>query len=633
MHRLLKRQIRKYLGEGDTPEDLQAFLQAVSDAYTQYDSDRKVLSRSMDLSSSELYEANQRLTEEAANQALVLRRLKNSLRSLQLTESEQDLADENVLSIVTLLQDQIDRRNAAEDALRERERKLQLILEASPDAIMLLDAAGQITSWNESASKTSGFSADEVMGQRPVAFVVEADVWEESLREAALTGYARTEGWRRRKDGGMFWAEATTTALRDDAGRLTGYVEIARDMTERRRDEEALRLTKEAAEAASHAKSEFLANMSHEIRTPMNAVIGMTGLLEDTDLSGDQRDMVQTIQSSGNALLSLINDILDLSKIEAGKLTFDAERFDFQACVATTLDVFRPLVNANSVRLNLRYQAGAPNWVTSDETRLRQVLFNLVGNAVKFTESGEISVAVSARAREGQVWYHVSVSDTGIGIDGAKLRSIFAPFSQVEDAYNRTKEGTGLGLAISKRLVEALGGEIWVDSKVGQGSTFHFTFVVPETEQESTRNADVKTDREPRRASFDIKVLVVEDNPTNQRVVCKLLERAGVFADVVENGLQAVEMAKVEYYDLYFMDLQMPVMNGLDATIQIRDMHIKQPHICALTANAMPEDRARCLKAGMDDYLSKPVTLADLKQALSRYQEIKRTERGLGLGS
>lgn len=621
MHRLLRRQVAKHLDPSLASDpSLEEFLAAVARAYEQHDADRRLLERSMDLSSEELYESNQRLKEEMANQEVVLERLRASL--LRLTGND-DSADADAVSLSRLLKTQIDLRVDAEQRLRDQEQRLQLVLRASPDCIFTIDHEGTLTSWNDGAEAITGFAAEEVLGHHVSDVVTDMDELEEQLREAKLTGHAHSMGWQRRKDGTVFWSDASLSALRDDDGQLCGFVMIARDLTEQRRDEEAMRLTKEAAEAASRAKSEFLANMSHEIRTPMNAVIGMTGLLGDTDLDGDQREMVETIQSSGTALLSLINDILDLSKIEAGMLTLESTRFDFRSCLASSIDVFRPLLKGNATRLQMNFHASAPRWVESDETRIRQILFNLIGNAVKFTVEGEIVVSVSSRSRDGLICYHASVRDTGIGIEPTMLRSIFQPFSQVEDAFTRSSGGTGLGLAISKRLVEALGGEIWVDSEVGVGSTFHFTFVVPETSQDLISTA--APDRPARPLTGDVKVLVVEDNPTNQRVVCRLLERVGIVADVVENGLQAVEIAKTDYYELIFMDVQMPVMNGLDATRAIRSLDIAQPYIIALTANAMPEDRIRCLESGMDEYLSKPIVLDGLKRAIQSYQDLHRT--------
>ena len=616
MHRLLRRQVRKHLGDAVPPE-LEALLAAVSEAYDQFDADRQILSRSMELSSEELFESNRQLKKQAQHDALILGRLRESIRALR-PGGDEDIGDGDILAISSTLQEQIARRNRAEEALQNRERHLKLILDASADAILTVDPEGTITTANPRAVELSGY--DTLAGRTLASLSDEPGELEPTLRKAALAGRARLSGWRKRQDGSLYWSEAALSALRNDDGELLGFVEISRDMTARRRDEETLRMTKEAAESASRAKSEFLANMSHEIRTPMNAVIGMTELLEFSALSEEQREMVGTIQSSGKALLSLINDILDLSKIEAGKLAFDNSRFSFRETVESTVGVFGPLVQDRDVRISLYYQASCPEWVRSDETRLRQVLFNLVGNAVKFTPRGEIAISVSARRQTERMRYHVAVRDTGIGIPASRLGAIFDPFSQVESAYNRTSSGTGLGLAISKRLVEALGGEIWVESVEGEGSTFHFTFQTPVTPQGTRPSLPLAEDREPLAGQGSLRVLVVEDNTTNQRVARQFLKRLGIDADVVPNGRDAVDMAREERYELMLMDLQMPVLNGLEATREIRRLpDIEQPYIVALTANAMPEDRARCIDAGMNDYLSKPLAMARLEEAIRQY--------------
>jgi len=632
MHRLLQRQIRKYLGDkSPTRAELDAFLRAVGDAYEAFDADRKLLDRSVEISSAELLEANERLHQEALVQERALASLKESLRSLRESGNESDLESEDVLSISDLLQDQIERRNRAEAALREREQRIQLILQSTPEcAIFVQDPVGKITSWNEGACHITGYTKDEVLGRPDSMFdpSQESDTFAETeRREAALTGNASTEGWRLRKDGTRYWSEATLSALRDESGELTGFVKIARDMTKRRHQEETLQKTTAAAEAANLAKSMFLANMSHEIRTPMNGVIGMTGLLEETDLTADQREMLETIQSSSASLLALISDILDLSKVEAGMLSLNKTQFDLHDLVSSTLDVFKPMLKGGQVELRLEYDGDTPRAIETDEARLRQVLFNLIGNSVKFTNTGHISVLIRSEPVEDQISFRVTVRDTGIGIPEEFLDSLFEPFSQVESNYTRATGGTGLGLAISTRLVDALGGEIWVESKVGEGSSFHFTFVVPKVER-SRLKLQPAPQRKPVRQLPRFKILIVEDNPINQKVASTLLRRLGQEPELVVDGAEAVKAVGNKHYDIIFMDVQMPIMNGLDATMAIRALRITQPYIIALTANAMPEDRARCRDAGMNEFMSKPVELEDFRRVLGDYQQAGTRKTG-----
>jgi signal transduction histidine kinase/HPt (histidine-containing phosphotransfer) domain-containing protein/ActR/RegA family two-component response regulator len=381
----------------------------------------------------------------------------------------------------------------------------------------------------------------------------------------------------------------------------------------------ALEEAKEGALAASRAKSEFLANMSHEIRTPMNGVIGMTALLAETPLTATQKSYVDTIQASGTALLALINDILDFSKMESARVEIERAPFRLATVVEESLEIVAPLAARQGLALHREVAAGMPEALVGDFARTRQVLLNLLGNAVKFTPRGEVRVAVSARTlSDGRVEAHFAVTDTGIGIPREELGRLFVAFQQLDGSLARKHGGTGLGLAISKSLTELMGGEIWAESTAGKGSTFHFT-IVGEAAAAPLRRA-VLPDRGDRSgARHPLRILVAEDHPLNRQVMLGLLEHLGYGADIAGNGGEALEALARQGYDVVLMDVQMPEMDGLETTRRIRRQlpADRQPRIFALTAHAMSGDRERCLEAGMDGYLSKPVQIADLAAVLA----------------
>jgi signal transduction histidine kinase/ActR/RegA family two-component response regulator len=381
----------------------------------------------------------------------------------------------------------------------------------------------------------------------------------------------------------------------------------------------ALELAKEEALSASRAKSEFLANMSHEIRTPMNGVMGMTTLLQQTPLSPTQRDYLGTIRASGEALLKLINDILDFSKMESGRVEIERAPFELAAVLRESLEIISPLAARQGLALRHDIAPGVPEALVGDAARTRQVLVNLLGNAVKFTTHGEVRLSLSARPLEDGRWEACfAVADTGAGIAPEDLSRLFLTFHQIEGSLTRRYGGTGLGLAISKRLTELMGGRIWAESTVGRGSAFHFT-IVGEAAPSPRRAAA------PRQADSDLgsrhplRILLAEDHPVNQRVMLVLLSHLGYRADLARNGQEVLDALVLQSYDLILMDLQMPEMNGLEATRRIRRelSGDRQPRIVAVTAHVLPGDRERCLAAGMDGFLGKPVQLAELEAALT----------------
>jgi len=531
------------------------------------------------------------------------------------------------LGLVGTSKDINDRRQAAQ-ALRNSEEKFRQLAENIREVFFVMTPSGSEVLYISPAVEAVWGVTVESLYQNPMAW---ADaIHPEDQERTRLVAGRQLQGdlvvseYRiRTPDGKEKWIRARCSPIRDQAGELIRIVGIAEEITEQKRFEFELVRLRQVADAANQAKGEFLANMSHEIRTPMNGVIGMTGLLLDSELTSEQRRYAELARASGESLLQLINDILDFSKIEAKKLELESIDFDLRILLDNLASILSTAAKAKGIQLLCFTDPAVPTQFRGDPGRLRQILTNLTANAIKFTEKGEVAVRVALEEEtESDCVLRFSVRDTGIGIPEDKIGALFNKFSQVDASTTRKYGGTGLGLAISKQLAELMGGAVGVISQEGNGSEFWFTARL------GRRSGSVNSAQEALPATetttrLNGKILVAEDNSTNRLVALGMLQNLGLHADAVANGAEAIRALESIPYDLVLMDMRMPVMDGVEASRQIRNPQSSVLNhdipIIALTANAMQSDRDGCLAAGMNDFVPKPIMKGVLRDALSRW--------------
>lgn len=569
-------------------------------------------------------EKEKRATElDIANIELHFQKNEKKMRATELSIAKRELDFQN---------EEKEKREEVNKKLKANNNQIKLVsqyarslLEASRDPLFVINSEGKITDLNNASVKITHLTREKLIGSEFIDYFTEPDKAREGYQEVFDRGFVEDFPLTI-KDGKLTPALFNGAVYKDDNGKVLGAMVIARIITQQKRFENELtearifaelateiaEVAKSKAESATRlaedavkAKQQFLSNMSHEIRTPMNAIIGFTKVLLKTELTEKQEEYLNAIKISGDALIVLINDILDLAKVDAGKMTFEQTPFRMEVSISAMLHLFETKIQEKNLKLIKEYDEKIPETLVGDPVRLHQIILNLVSNAVKFTQKGKITVSLKMLEEdEDKVKIEFAISDTGIGIPESKINNIFENFQQATSDTSRIYGGTGLGLAIVKQLVEPQGGNIEVKSKEGEGSTFSFTLSFHKTKWDSKLEAEIP---EINTEFKNIKVLVVEDIRLNQLLMKTLLDDFGFEREVASNGLIAIEKLKEKPFDIVLMDLQMPEMNGFEATDYIRKVMLSNIPIIALTADVTTMDLAKCKEVGMDDYIAKPV--------------------------
>jgi len=547
----------------------------------------------------------------------------NKLKEFQV---KKYLKDKNIIN--SLLVKTSDNLQKVLDESRIRADEINTLLDTIPAFVFFKDREYKYVLVNKSFIDFINLPEDKIIGKtlQELSFkhklINNYSKYEKKVLEEGIPQYNISE--KLEKNGNRLWLNTNLAPVKNIHNEIIGFIGISWDVTNTKEYEKKLKKAKILAEEGTKAKSQFLANMSHEIRTPLNGIIGMAQILEGTHLTKKQTDYVDIITTSGDNLLMLINDILDFSKIEAGKINFIRKDFMTKKPFIEVRNILSLRAEEKGIMINCNIDNSVPDYVTGDEYRLKQIILNLANNAIKFTEKGFININVEYLGKDkNKHKIKVSVEDTGIGIRKENIKDLFKSFSQLDASSTKQYGGTGLGLAISKRLVQMMEGKIGVTSTKGIGSTFWFTAKFnegnPPVKKEETKVSGQEHEHKTKKSV----ILVVEDNLINQKITAFSLTKAGMKVTIANNGKEAVELFHKQHFDVILMDIQMPVMDGFDATIAIRNIEKLQQNnshtpIIALTANAMQGDAERCLKAGMDNYISKPFKIENLLKVLAK---------------
>jgi len=569
MHRLLKRQLKKSSFSEEELTKHAAFFLSLDEAYKTFGQDYNHIERILEESSQELYKANQLLKSDVLSISTKLKRLVNNIK----------------------------------------------------EVIFQTDLKGNYTYLNPSFEQLTGFKIDEVIGKNYIDFIeyVDNDA-KKIMKELNIGGYeeAQFNMIIKTRTEEKKWVDVSLTITKDAFGNPDGTIGTFVDITDLKKTEHELK-------KASLAKDEFLSTMSHEIRTPLNAVIGVSHLLLLEEPKEEQMENLNALKYSSEHLLALINDILDFNKIEAGKVEFENAEFNIDDLLTGVQSSFLNRAVDKDILLKVKKDKNLPSLVKGDRTRLTQILSNLVSNAIKFTKEGKVVIDVEVEERNTEaILINFSVNDTGIGIEKDKFEKIFKSFAQANSSTTREFGGTGLGLAICKKLIELQGSKLKVESTVGKGSEFSFTLSFTPIKQQKHATSNYIIEQNNNNDLAGMKILVVEDNVMNVMVIKKFLNKWGVEIDIAENGKIGIDKAIIGNYDIILMDLQMPVMNGYDATLAIRESGIsslKSIPILALTASAQQDVKEKTSKYGMNGYVSKPFNPTDLYETLKYYKE------------